>query len=84
MAHGEGEGGGPCRRVSQHATPGRVKARGLGRCVRTSSEAVRTRGKECPGAAYSRAEHAAAHHSRENAGWGFAAAERSSWAHVVV
>ena len=31
------------------------------------------------------AEHAAAHHSRENAGWGFAAAERSScWAYVVV
>ena len=29
----------------------------------------------------SRAEHAAAHHSRENAGWGFAAAERSSRAH---
>ena len=44
-----------------------------------------TRGQECPGAAYSRAEHVAAHHSRENAGRGFfAAAERSSsWARVV-
>ena len=29
-----------------------------------------------------RAEYAAAHHSRENAGRGFAAAERSSWAHA--
>ena len=35
------------------------------------------------GGCTSRAEHAAAHHSRENVGWGFAAAERSSWAHVV-
>ena len=36
-----------------------------------------------PGGCVSRAERAAAHHSSGNAGRGFAAAERSSWAHVV-
>ena len=42
-----------CRRVLQHATPGRVKARRIGRCVRTCAHfpgAVRTRGQEFPGA----------------------------------
>ena len=40
---------------------------------------VRTRGQECPGAVRSRAEHAAAHHSRENAGWGSVVAKRQNW-----
>ena len=51
MAHGEGEGRRSVSACFQHATPGRVKARRAGRCVRTSSEAVRTRGQDCPGAA---------------------------------
>ena len=51
MAHGEGEGRRSVSACSQHATPGRVKARGLGGVCAHLSEAVRTRGQDCPGAA---------------------------------
>ena len=84
MAHGEGEGRRSVLACSQHATPGRVKARGLVGVYAHLSEAVRTRGQGCPGAAYSRAEHAAARHSRENAGWGFAAAVKNAKCSAVV
>ena len=50
MAHGEGEWRRSVSACSQHATPGRVKARGLGGVCAHLSEAVRTRGQECPGA----------------------------------
>ena len=50
-AHGEGERRRSVSACSQHATPGRVKARGLVGVCAHLSEAVRTRGQEFPGTA---------------------------------
>ena len=84
MAHEEGEGRRSVSACSPHATPGRVKARRDGRRVRTFPRNRATPRAGISGGCGSRAERAAAHHSRETAGWGFAAAERSSRAFVCV
>ena len=77
-AMGKEISGGPCRRVLQHATPGRVKARRIGRCVRTSSRRRTNPRTGMFGGCASHAERAAAHHPRGQsaAGWSFASAGR--------
>ena len=77
-AVGKGSCGGQSRYMLQHATPGRVKARRIGRCVRTSSQCRANPRTGIFGGCISHAERAAAHHSRGQsaAGLGFAAAER--------
>ena len=81
--HGEGE---LRRSVSaciptRHARQG--QGTGAGGCVRKSFRSRANPRTGISGGCVSHAERAAAHHSRENAGWGFATAERSSGALVV-
>ena len=79
---GKERGGGQCRRVFNTPHQAGSKHGGLGGvCAHLSRRRANPRAG-LSGGCRSRAERAAAHHSRENAGWGFAAAERSSRARV--
>ena len=89
LAHGEGE---LLRSVkagvysnTPHEAAGSKHGGLVGVCAHRTSPRCRTNPRAgIFGGCFSYAERAAAHHSRENAGWGFAAAERSSCAHMAV